>query len=141
VSGIADPFNGHIDAFRIAQVQRSDGWIGTTWNNMSDPGAFAAVEAEEQQGGEPPPVARAGILVCLMGGGRTFGTGGRCGSAWGLAILRCLALDETPCVFGAFGAAWDAALVARWSASPLDRREFSGLPPLQPRPGSPPTSP
>jgi len=23
VSGIADPFNGHIDAFRIAHVQRS----------------------------------------------------------------------------------------------------------------------
>ena len=31
-SGIADPFNGHIDAFRIAHVQRSDGWIATTWN-------------------------------------------------------------------------------------------------------------
>ena len=41
VSGIADPFNGHIDEFRIAHVQRSDGWIETTWNNMSDPGAFA----------------------------------------------------------------------------------------------------
>ena len=31
VSGIADPFNGHIDEFRIAHVQRSDGWIETTW--------------------------------------------------------------------------------------------------------------
>jgi hypothetical protein len=41
VSGIADPFNGRIDAFRISHVQRSDGWIETTWNNMSDPGAFA----------------------------------------------------------------------------------------------------
>ena len=41
VSGIADPFNGHIDEFRIAHVQRSDGWIETTWNNMSDPGEFA----------------------------------------------------------------------------------------------------
>jgi hypothetical protein len=41
VSGIADPFNGHIDEFRIAHVQRSDGWIETTWNNMSDTGAFA----------------------------------------------------------------------------------------------------
>jgi hypothetical protein len=41
VSGIADPFNGHIDEFRISHVQRSDGWIATTWNNMSDPGAFA----------------------------------------------------------------------------------------------------
>jgi hypothetical protein len=28
VSGIADPFSGHIDAFRIAHVQRSDGWSG-----------------------------------------------------------------------------------------------------------------
>jgi hypothetical protein len=35
VSGIADPFNGHIDAFRISHIQRSDGWIETTWNNMS----------------------------------------------------------------------------------------------------------
>jgi Primase C terminal 2 (PriCT-2) len=33
--GIADPFNGHIDEFRIAHVQRSGGWIATTWNNMS----------------------------------------------------------------------------------------------------------
>ena len=30
VSGTMDPFNGHIDEFRIAHVQRSDGWIGTT---------------------------------------------------------------------------------------------------------------
>jgi hypothetical protein len=49
VSGIADPFNGHIDAFRISHIQRSDGWIETTWNNMSDPGAFAAAGAEEQK--------------------------------------------------------------------------------------------
>jgi hypothetical protein len=55
LSGIPDPFNGHIDEFRIAYVQRSDGWIETTCNNMSDPGAFAAAGAEEQQGGEPPP--------------------------------------------------------------------------------------
>ena len=68
VSGIADPFNGHIDEFRIAHVQRSDGWIATTWNNMSDPGAFPAAEAEEQDGGgsEPPPLAGAGVVVCLM---------------------------------------------------------------------------
>ena len=39
VSGIADPFNGHLDEFRIAHIQRSDGWIQTTWNNMSNPGA------------------------------------------------------------------------------------------------------
>ena len=49
VSGIADPFNGHIDEFRIAYVQRSDGWIGTTWNNMSDPGAFAAQGPRSRQ--------------------------------------------------------------------------------------------
>jgi hypothetical protein len=68
-SGIADPFNGHIDNFRSSQVQRSDGWIETTWNNMSDPGAFAAAGAEEQEGGggEPPPLAGAGVVVCLMG--------------------------------------------------------------------------
>jgi Concanavalin A-like lectin/glucanases superfamily len=67
VSGIADPFNGHIDAFRIAHAQRSDGWIETTWNNMSDPGTFAVAGAEEQEGGEPPPLAGAGLVVCLMG--------------------------------------------------------------------------
>jgi Concanavalin A-like lectin/glucanases superfamily len=27
VSGIADPFNGHIIEFRSSHVQRSDGWI------------------------------------------------------------------------------------------------------------------
>jgi hypothetical protein len=37
VSGIADPFNGHIDEFRIAHIQRSDSWTETAWNNMSDP--------------------------------------------------------------------------------------------------------
>jgi hypothetical protein len=34
---------------------------------MSDPGAFAVAEAEEQQGGEPPPRAGADVVVCLMG--------------------------------------------------------------------------
>jgi Concanavalin A-like lectin/glucanases superfamily len=68
VSGIADPFNGHIDEFRIVHVQRSDGWIATTWNNMRNPGgAFAAAGGEEQEGGEPPPLAGAGVVVCLMG--------------------------------------------------------------------------
>jgi hypothetical protein len=67
VSGVADPFNGkyrrvpHLacPAFR---------WLDpATWNNMSDPGAFAAASAEEQEGGEPPPLAGAGVLVCVMG--------------------------------------------------------------------------
>lgn len=31
---------------------------------MSDPGAFAIAGAEEQEGGEPPPLA--GVVVCLM---------------------------------------------------------------------------
>jgi hypothetical protein len=64
VSGIADPFSGRIDEFRIPHIQR---WIETTWNNMSDPGAFAVAAAEEQAGSEPPPLARAGLVVCLMG--------------------------------------------------------------------------
>ena len=59
--------HGDIDGFRIAHVQRSDGWIETTWNNMINPGAFAAAGPEEQEGGEPPPVAGAGVVVCLMG--------------------------------------------------------------------------
>jgi hypothetical protein len=67
VSGIADPFNGQIDELRIAHVQRSDGWIETTWNNISNPGAFAVDGAEEQKGGEPPPLAVAGVVVCPMG--------------------------------------------------------------------------
>ena len=67
VSGIADLFNGHIDEFRIAHVQRCDGWIATTWNNTSDPGALAAGGAVEQEGGGPPPLAGAGSVVCLMG--------------------------------------------------------------------------
>ena len=67
MSGGAAPFNGHIDEFRIPHIQRSDGWIETTWNNMSDPGAFAVAAAEEQAGSEPPPLAGAGLVVCLMG--------------------------------------------------------------------------
>jgi hypothetical protein len=49
---MADRFNGHIDKSRTAHVPRSDGWIATTWNNMSNPGAFAVAGAEEQEGGE-----------------------------------------------------------------------------------------
>lgn len=66
-NGQPDPLNGHIDAFRISHIQCSDGWIETTWNNMSDPGAFAAAGAEEEGGGgEPPPLAGAGVVVRLM---------------------------------------------------------------------------
>jgi hypothetical protein len=35
VKGIADPFNGHIDEFRISHVQRSEGWIEINWNDRS----------------------------------------------------------------------------------------------------------
>jgi hypothetical protein len=56
----------HIDEFRISHVQRSDDWIETTWNNMNDPSAFAVAGAEEQEGGEPPPLAGAGVVVCLL---------------------------------------------------------------------------
>jgi hypothetical protein len=61
VSGIADPFNGHIDEFRISHVQRSDGWIATTRNNISDPGAFA----------EPGPKSRKAVRPPLAGRSRT----------------------------------------------------------------------
>jgi hypothetical protein len=54
VSGIADPFNGHIDEFRIAHVQRSDSGIETTWNNMSDPDAFAVARAVAVSSGPRP---------------------------------------------------------------------------------------
>jgi hypothetical protein len=67
IGGLDEPFIRHIDEFRIAHVQRFDSWIETTWNNMSDPGVFAATGAEEQQGGEPPPLAGAGVVVSLMG--------------------------------------------------------------------------
>jgi Concanavalin A-like lectin/glucanases superfamily len=90
VSGIADPFNGHVDEFRISHVQRSDGWIETTWNNMSDPGAFAAAGVEEQEGGdgEPPPLAGAGVVVCLMGVRRTFGADRGRNRRWPCAPTR-----------------------------------------------------
>jgi hypothetical protein len=44
----------------------SDGWIATTANNMSDPGAFAVAGSEGRQSGEPPPLASAGVVVCVM---------------------------------------------------------------------------
>jgi hypothetical protein len=35
VSGIAYPFDGHLDEFRIAHVQRADRWVETTWKNRA----------------------------------------------------------------------------------------------------------
>jgi hypothetical protein len=65
VSGIADPFNGHIDAFRIAHpaLRRLD---RDHLEQYERPGAFAAAGTEEQQGGEPPAIGGAGVVVCLM---------------------------------------------------------------------------
>jgi hypothetical protein len=34
---------------------------------MSAPGAFAVAGVEEKEGGEPAPLAGAGLVVCLMG--------------------------------------------------------------------------
>jgi hypothetical protein len=34
---------------------------------MSDPGVFAVAGPGEQEGGEPPPIGGAGVVVCLMG--------------------------------------------------------------------------
>jgi hypothetical protein len=70
VSGIADPFNGHTDAFRIAHVQRSDGWIETTWNNMSDPGAFAVA------GPRSSKAASLNLVRRFAGAARFRATGG-----------------------------------------------------------------
>jgi hypothetical protein len=41
---------------RIAHAQGSDGWIETTWSNLSDPGPFAVAEAEEQEGATCRPI-------------------------------------------------------------------------------------
>jgi hypothetical protein len=54
-----------VDPF-IAHLQRSEGWITTTCNNMSDPASFAAAGTEEQEGGELTPLAGAGVVVCVM---------------------------------------------------------------------------
>ena len=48
---LADPFNGHIDEFRIARVQRSDGWIATMIH-YGRSGASAVAGAEKWKGGE-----------------------------------------------------------------------------------------
>jgi hypothetical protein len=33
---------------------------------VSDPGAFAVAGAEQQEGGEPSPLAGADVVVCLI---------------------------------------------------------------------------
>jgi hypothetical protein len=57
---------------------------------MSDPGAFAVAGAEEEDGGEgePPPLAGAGVVVCLMGGVNT--------QNGDIALIACLASSWTP---------------------------------------------
>jgi hypothetical protein len=45
--GAADPFNGHIDGFRI--LQRSDYWIGIAWNKHEGPWCFRRGRTEEQR--------------------------------------------------------------------------------------------
>jgi hypothetical protein len=51
VSAIVDPFNGHIDEFRISPIQRSDSWIETTCTNLRDPGAFAVAGKRSRKAG------------------------------------------------------------------------------------------
>jgi hypothetical protein len=63
VTGVADPFSGHIDECRIAHVQRSDGWIETTWNN-SDLGAFSTAGPRSSTRGFGH-CGRAGALGCV----------------------------------------------------------------------------
>jgi hypothetical protein len=131
VSGVAAPFNGHIDNFRIAHVQRSDGWIETTWNNMSDPGAFAAAGAEEQQGGEPPPLAGAGDGRLPDGVSANTRNGD-------IALIACLASSWTPPWCGAgtpirsascgHGTSCLRSLGVRHPPRPLDRHRRGHLP-------------
>jgi hypothetical protein len=67
LSGFPDPFNGHIDEFHIAHLQRSDGWIATTWNNISDASAFAAVRPEGNKAGMTRRTAgRRRCSLCLV---------------------------------------------------------------------------
>jgi hypothetical protein len=111
---------GHIDEFRIAHVQRSDGWIETTWNNMSDPGAFTVAGTEEEGWRESLVQTALGVhglrtsavaVTAAGDGASTKGDG-----------FSNEVLEEAAYVpfFGAFGAAsrttpWSpAGLVSRW---------------------------
>ncbi len=46
-SGSTLPFDGILDEFRLANVQRSANWIATTFNNQDDPGTFWSTGAWE----------------------------------------------------------------------------------------------
>jgi hypothetical protein len=55
VSGVAEPFNGHIDEFRIAHLQRSDGWIRDhLQQTMSDPAVSETDETNNFASGSCP---------------------------------------------------------------------------------------
>lgn len=46
-SYFANPFAGAIDEVRISSTARSDGWIGTSFNNQADPGVFVSFGSEQ----------------------------------------------------------------------------------------------
>lgn len=45
--GSGQTFTGQIDELRFSTVRRSDGWLGTEFNNQSNPGGFYDISAEE----------------------------------------------------------------------------------------------
>jgi hypothetical protein len=110
VSGIADPFSGHIDEFRISHVQRFDGWIETTWHNMSDPGS-------PQQEPRSSKAANRRRLPAPVWSPVSYNEGGHLA----LAVLGqrsstvCAATRLLDC-------AWDDAMLACWSANPVGMR-------------------
>ena len=125
VSGIADPFSGHIDEFRISHVQRSDGSIEANWSNMSDPGAFAVGRG---RGAGRRRAATAGRRWCGRVPDGVSATV-RCRSRLRRQFSSSQALDEVYVpFFGAFGAAWDDAMVARWNVIPSGCSGRRGMP-------------
>jgi hypothetical protein len=84
-----------------------------------------------QPSGSVRPSPRAGTRCCALGTGNrsattsiasvpTTATGSWTIYRWGWQFTGSETLDEAHVsFFGAFGAAWDDAMVARWSASPL----------------------
>ncbi len=55
--------NGPIDEVRLSNVERSDDWISTTHNNISDPSTFYTVQAEEEPGAAEIKVTGNGIEI------------------------------------------------------------------------------